>query len=236
MTPALMNSTAIGFRLMSVCIGVSHMACGPASETGSSTPPEGMGGSGASEPMTGGGAGGIVAGAAGGSWVHGGDGGAGSAQGASSFWFEAECAELASNLLYGADVGASGGQYLITAPRLPEEPDHGDVYLPFATSKHGAYVLWLRIATHISDIKTFSLWLRIDDEPWFVWESIEATSEWTWTKAGGSGGGIMEMALGPGLHTIALSPREERLAIDKLHITSEGTEPTGFGEEATNCE
>lgn len=190
-------------------------------------PSAGQGGQGGDATGESGGAG---AGAGGAGAGGAGAGGAGAA-GASGLYIEAESGVLSGGFLIGADVAASGDQYLLA----PVEPSTGDVPGPaqaryvFEVPEAGSYKIWGRI--YSPDIASNRFFFQVDGSipaaP-AIWR-ITVGKIWYWDDfhidIDYNTAQLFELTAGT--HELVLYNAAASVRLDRLYITAAGDEPPG---------
>lgn len=155
-------------------------------------------------------------------------------------WLEAECTEVGSNWDVHADSSCSNGKYLMVKPGIeaknaPASDKNNILVYPFSVPEDGRYKVWGRVLAPSADDDSF--WIRIDDGDWVNWNGIQGGKTWRWDNVHNqSNDHTMIYNLNAGEHTLRVSYREDGTGIDKFYITDTGRQPTGMGEDATNCE
>ena len=152
----------------------------------------------------------------------------------STFWLEAECAQVGSNWTPVSTTDASQGQAVVvnglTAKNAPpEDLSVNLVRFTVTQAKAGSYHLFGRIEAPngLSD----SYWVRVNNGSWTAWSSgmLQGVG-YAWNKFPG---GLL--SLSQGTNTIDFAYREPNTTLDKVHLNLTGVKPTGTGMPATNC-
>ncbi len=154
----------------------------------------------------------------------------------SSFWLEAECAEVGSGWRTATGSGASNGSYVVfplgtTYNTAPADVPANRVRFTVTNAEAGAYTLFARIGAP-SD-KNDSFWVRVNGGSWFKWwNGMSRTTgvNFAWNRYPNG-----QPTLDAGTNTIDFAFREDGTLLDKLYLTKGGSTPTGLGGAATNC-
>ncbi len=155
-------------------------------------------------------------------------------------WLELECGVIGSAFQLNNDVGASNGQYITATPGVQDLGEAStDVShhakLVFTIEEAGTYVLWGRVRAPSPDDDSF--WIKMDDDAWFLWNSITGSAAWGWDDVHNSnaGGEATVFNLDTGEHTLTVNLREDGADLDKFYLNNVGAMPGGLGETASNC-
>ncbi|MEL6388903.1 MAG: choice-of-anchor J domain-containing protein [Bacteroidota bacterium] len=157
-----------------------------------------------------------------------------------NYFLEAECGFPGDNWNRGFDTQASNNDYLVIRAglnSLANAPTSADDLVRFTVniSAAGLYRILGRVysTSGVDD----SFWFRVDEGTWFKWNDWNTASTWEWIVFTDNDDGNTQVKynLGVGNHTIDIAYREEGARIDKLHLTINGSTPTGEGESAINC-
>jgi hypothetical protein len=133
----------------------------------------------------------------------------------SSICIEPEDGSLGSPLTVITDGNASGGEGIYVPSgniSAGTPPVDGHVSMNFDTDS-GSFSIWGR--TIMTSTGSNSMWVRIDDQSWFIWNNNDISASWTWDK-------ITTVSLTPGSHTITFAYREPEVKLDQLFITGDG--------------
>jgi hypothetical protein len=133
----------------------------------------------------------------------------------SSICIEPEDGSLVSPLTVITDGNASGGEGVYVPSgnsSAGTPPVDGHVSMNFDTDS-GSFSIWGR--TIMTSTGSNSMWVRIDDQSWFIWNNNDISASWTWDK-------ITTVSLTPGSHTITFAYREPEVKLDQLFITGDG--------------
>jgi len=158
-------------------------------------------------------------------------------------WLEAECAQVGSDWTIIQDNAASRNEALLTPPsnskNTPSNNPEERIRFSFAVSESGNYEIYAR--TQISPSAN-SLWVRVDDGPWVIWNTINANAPddgYHWDQVGEWNGGVNDVPLSfdllAGTHTLDFLWRESEVRVDKVFVTLDSGLPTGLGSSAGNC-
>ena len=150
----------------------------------------------------------------------------------SAFWLEAECATVGSAYAKVADAAAANGAYVRSPNRVSADVPPADeaanrIRFTVDNAKAGTYQLFARIsATPTSD----SYWVRVNGGTWYKWWSrIVKDGSFAWNRM------PQAVNLQAGTNTIDFAYREAGGKLDKLHLDTDATLPTGTGSAAGNC-
>ena len=157
-----------------------------------------------------------------------------------NYYLEAECGFPGDNWDRGMDVLASNNDYLTISPGLNSldvAPSAAADLVRFTVNvtATGLYRVLGRVWS--ADGADDSFWFRVDEGTWYKWNDWNTASTWQWIAFSNNDDGntLVKYTLTPGNHTIDIAYREDGARIDKLHLTVNGTTPTGEGEDAINC-
>lgn len=148
-------------------------------------------------------------------------------------WREAECALVGANWTLSEGAEASGEKYAVypsgkslsTPPSAPADQLVFDV----AVDQPLRYYLWARL--NAPSPSSNSIWIRVDDQPWFKWWQGIATGQgFRWNVLPGG-----PLDLTAGAHTITVAYREAGTQLDKLSLSTNASPPSGLGEEDSRC-
>ncbi|MBB4078009.1 PKD repeat protein [Lewinella aquimaris] len=151
-----------------------------------------------------------------------------------TFWLEAECATVGSAWSTLPDGAAANGEYVVTITEESKASPPADipanrVRFTVQGAKAGSYHLFARIEAPSANNDSY--WVRINGGDWYRWWSgITINAGFQWNKYSG---GLL--ALSAGTNTIDFAYREVGTKLDKLHLNLTGVQPTGLGQQATNC-
>ena len=156
---------------------------------------------------------------------------AGSGNGGSTVWLEAERGTVGSSWNDNvADSTASSGQYVVSpsVQSLNSAPTTaaGWVQLPFNAPAAGTYNVWFRKKTPTADDDSF--WIRMDNGGWTMWNNMGNSSSWAWVKAPST------YNISAGNHTFNVGLRENGAQLDKVYLTTGSDTPTGTGGTPAN--
>lgn len=157
-----------------------------------------------------------------------------------NYFLEAECGFPGSNWIRGFDVLASNDDFLTISPGLNSivmPPGTADDLVRFTVNVAvtGLYRILGRV--YSADGADDSFWVRVDEGIWYNWNDWNTAATWQWlpVQDNDNGNTLVKWTLTPGNHTIDIAYREDGARFDKLHLTINGTTPTGLGEDAINC-
>ncbi len=157
-----------------------------------------------------------------------------------NYYLEAECGFPGENWDRGFDVLASNDDYLTISPgfnsTVSAPTDAADlVRFTVNVSAMGLYRILARVYSDNGGDDSF--WVRVDEGTWYPWNDWNTASTWQWLPFSDNNNGntLLKFSLSPGNHTIDIAYREDGARIDKLHLTVNGTTPSGDGEDAINC-
>ncbi len=157
-----------------------------------------------------------------------------------NYFLEAECGFPGDNWDRNLDTTASNNDYLTISPglnSLTTAPTASADLIRFTVNvtATGLYRILGRVWS--ADGSDDSFWFRVDEGTWYKWNDWNTGSSWLWITFSNNDDGNTEVkySLVPGNHTIDIAYREDGARIDKLHLTINGTVPTGEGETAINC-
>ena len=148
---------------------------------------------------------------------------------------EAECGSVGANWSVLPDVDASNGNYVSVNDGLfsDDQPpaDLADNYLSFTfdVAEENYFFFHTRLYAPAADSDSY--WVRIDGGEWLIWASGVRTGEqYRWRR----------IPFGPyflesGERKIDIAYRENNARVDKVHISTFNTIPTGLGPVADDC-
>ncbi|WP_157974430.1 PKD domain-containing protein, partial [Lewinella sp. IMCC34183] len=154
--------------------------------------------------------------------------------GTSTFWLEAECAEVGANWTVASDANASRGAYAVfpngnSFNEAPEDIPANYVRFRVAGAQPGTYHIFARVLA--SDGSNDSFWYRVNGGEWVRWtQGIAPDRNFQWRELVES-----PYAFAEGPATIDISYREDGTYLDKLYLSKSDTFPSGTGPQATNC-
>ncbi|HKJ43276.1 MAG TPA: T9SS type A sorting domain-containing protein [Sunxiuqinia sp.] len=154
-------------------------------------------------------------------------------------WLEAECTSVGSNWDIHSDSNCSNGQYLMVKPGVqatgsPSSNSADHLVYNFSVPENGSYKIWGRVLAPTPDDDSF--WIRVDGGNWVNWNGIPGGKAWVWDDVHNqSNDNPMDYTLDAGDHTLTVCYREDGTGIDKFYVTNTGLQPSGLGEDATNC-
>jgi hypothetical protein len=105
---------------------------------------------------------------------------------------------------------------------------NGHITYTFDVSEGGNYMLWARVICPSYNDDSF--WIRMDYGSWIMWNNIPYARAWAWASLG------QPFGLSAGNHTLTVAYREDGTQLDKLYITHSGAIPSGYGDDADNCQ
>jgi hypothetical protein len=157
-----------------------------------------------------------------------------------NYYLEAECGFPGSRWNRLPDSLASNNDYLTVSTgvdSLNNPPPSLQERIRFTVNVTAAGVYRLLGRVKSSSGANDSFWFRIDDGTWYKWNDWNTYSIWEWVVFSDNDNGniAVKYNLAIGNHTIDIAYREIGSQIDKLHLTINGTTPTGEGEESINC-
>ncbi len=148
------------------------------------------------------------------------------------WWLEAECGTVGSNWQIGADVNASNTAF-VSAPRqrftASPPPDVPANRIRFTVDRAVAGTYFLHIRAYARNSSEDSFWVRANDGNWIRWNEISSQRKFSWATL------PVNLELNAGNNTLDVAFREGKTQLDKLYLAQVDTQPTGFGELATNC-
>lgn len=148
-----------------------------------------------------------------------------------SFWLEAECAQVGSLWNRVTDTAASNSQYATIQPgnnstaSAPASAT-GHIVFPINVTTAGTYRLNARVLGPNANDDSF--WVRMDSGSWIMWNNWWNTA-WIWTQLPNT------FSLGTGNHTLTIAYREDGARLDKINLSTGTGLPSGMGSAATNC-
>ena len=157
-----------------------------------------------------------------------------------NYYLEAECGFPGDNWDRGFDPLASNNDYLTISPGLNSldvAPTASSDLIRFTVNITAAGLYRILGRVYSADGADDSFWFRVDEGTWYKWNDWNTAATWQWETFSDNDNGneIVKYNLSVGVHTIDIAYREDGARIDKLHLTINGTEPTGEGEDAINC-
>ncbi len=149
-----------------------------------------------------------------------------------ALWREAECAQVGANwtILESAAVDEKyavypSGKSLNTPPTAAAD----QLVFEVETTQAQSYYLWARL--NAPSLSSNSIWVRVDDRPWFKWwEKIATGKGFRWNIMPG---GPLNLAAGG--HTITVAYREAGTQLDKLSLRASTAPPDGPGGTGNSC-
>ncbi len=148
------------------------------------------------------------------------------------WWLEAECGMVGSNWQIGADVDASNTAF-VSAPRqrftASPPPDVPANRIRFTVDRAVAGTYFLHIRAYARNSSEDSFWVRANDGNWIRWNEISSQRKFSWATLPAN------LELNAGSNTLDVAFREGKTQLDKVYLAQVDTQPTGFGELATNC-
>ena len=157
-----------------------------------------------------------------------------------NYFLEAECGFPGDNWDRGFDVLASNDDYLTISSGLNSlavAPSNAADLVRFTVNVTATGLYRILGRVYSADGADDSFWVRVDNGTWYKWNDWNTAATWQWLPVSDNDNGntLIKWTLTPGNHTIDIAYREDGARIDKLHLTINGTTPTGDGEEAINC-
>ncbi len=156
------------------------------------------------------------------------------------YFLEAECGFAGANWNRVFDPDASNNDYSVgkagfEALGAPPTSSDGLIRFTLSITAEGLYRILGRVRS--LDGSSDSFWVRVDEGTWYEWNDWNTANLWEWIPFSDNNNGntVLKFNLDLGIHTIDIAYREEGAQIDKLHLTINGTTPTGEGETAINC-
>ncbi|WP_168797569.1 MopE-related protein [Neolewinella litorea] len=150
----------------------------------------------------------------------------------SAYSLEAECAQVGDNWKVAADADASN-QAFVYAPgrRSTAQPpmDVPDNRIRFTLERAAAGSYHLHIRAYTRNRGEDSFWIRLNGGEWIRWNNIPCTRRFSWATL------PTDLQLAAGTNTLDIAFREGNAQLDKVYLAREATQPTGFGQYATNC-
>ncbi len=148
-------------------------------------------------------------------------------------WREAECARVGANWTIPESAAESDEKYVVypSGKSLNAPPTAAADQLVFAVeiTQAQSYYLWARM--NAPSLSSNSIWVRVDDRPWFKWwEDIDTGRGFRWNILPGG-----PLNLTTGLHTITVAYREGGTQLDKLSLRASTAPPSGLGEADSSC-
>jgi len=154
--------------------------------------------------------------------------------GLSEFTLEAECAEVGANWTVENSSAASEGvalYYLSGNFYNSPPPNIADNRIRFVINdvQPGSYKLFARIRA--TNANNDSYWFRVNGGDWIRWNSgFIINNDYNWNEAFQSPFDLVD-----GQNVIDFLFREDGTYLDKLHLSLQGSVPSGEGPVATNC-
>lgn len=157
-----------------------------------------------------------------------------------NYYLEAECGFPGASWNRLPDTLASNNDYLTVSTGVdslnnPSASLNDRIRFTVNVTAAGVYRLLGRVKSTSGANDSF--WFRIDEGTWYKWNDWNTYSIWEWVVFSDNDNGniAVKYNLSIGNHTIDIAYREIGSQVDKLHLTINGTTPTGEGEESINC-
>jgi len=157
------------------------------------------------------------------------------------YYLEAECGFPGANWVRTFDLDASNNDFQTITTGLNSldvPPTAGADILRFTvtTLAVGTYRILGRVKSASGADDSF--WFRVDEGTWYKWNDWDTGGTWQWVEFSDNddGNNVVRYVLGAGSHSIDIAYREDGAGLDKLHLTINGSTPSGEGEEAINCQ
>ena len=152
---------------------------------------------------------------------------------ASTFWLEAECAEVGSKWSTINDAQAAGGKYVVVQSGNSYNTAPADVpanRIRFTVNAEAAtYQLFARVSAATAGDDSY--WVRVNGNDWYKWNgTIRRGVGFAWNKLP-----VALPTLVKGVNTLDFAFREDGARLDKVYLTTTTDAPTALGEQATNC-
>ena len=158
----------------------------------------------------------------------------GSPLGLTSFWLEAECAQVGEEWITQPLDNASNGDVVFVPSINSSRSAPADVaanYVRFvvAGNEAGDYHLFARARGDGSQYNSF--WVRVNGGSWilYFWRTTDP-SGLVWSEVSNS-----PFTFAEGTNVVDFAFREQRTYLDKVHLNLTGVAPTGTGTAASNC-
>lgn len=153
---------------------------------------------------------------------------------AGTYWLEAECATVGSRWTKVKSSLAANGEFVVvqngTSYGSPPTDEASRVRFTLGNASAGSYSLFTR--TDAPGPLSDSYWVRINDGSWFSWNSGFAIGDgFQWNEFPDN-----QILLKSGTNTIDFAFREDGTRLDKILVTTPGSDPTGMGGQASNCD
>ena len=148
-------------------------------------------------------------------------------------WREAECARVGANWKVSESAAESDEKYVVypSGKSLNAPPTAAADQLVFTVevTQTQSYYLWARM--NAPSLSSNSIWVRVDDRPWFKWwEKIDTGRGFRWNILPGG-----PLNLTTGGHTITVAYREAGTQLDKLSLRASTAPPDGPGGTDNSC-
>ncbi len=143
--------------------------------------------------------------------------------------FEAESGVLSAPMVSVGDASASGGKFIwsgTTTTTAATPPTTGHATYSFTLATAQTVTVWGRFFVGPAAGTDDSLYVRLDNGAWTVWNDIttrQGNTAWGWDRAHDSPAGNTNKswALASGSHTLEISYREDGLKMDRFVVTSD---------------
>ena len=150
----------------------------------------------------------------------------------STFWLEAECAMVGSDWQTVTSNAASNRAYVqANGKRSMNNPpaDIPDTRVRFTVNQAeaGSYTMMIRLFAPKADRDSY--WVRANGGPWVRWNGIPCGQDFSWATFPES------LEFNEGTNTLDFAFREGKTILDKVYLAKSASEPTGFGQTASNC-
>ncbi|MFN7117811.1 MAG: T9SS type A sorting domain-containing protein [Saprospiraceae bacterium] len=154
-----------------------------------------------------------------------------------SYWLEAECAEIGANWLTRNDLLASNLQYVYVLGKRfnslhlpPTDLADNKIIFNVNIAQAAEYHLFARLKAPNAFDDSF--WVRINGGSWIEWsEGTQTGAAFAWKKLPGGA-----FNLNSGNNVIEFSYRENGTGLDKIVLSTQDTVPMGRGVAAINCD
>lgn len=150
-------------------------------------------------------------------------------------WLEAECANtIGSAWETISDGSASQDSYLKVKPgnsSFQNAPTASNtrIVFNFSVAQTGQYKIFTRHLSFNGDDDSF--WVQVNNGLWVRAYLGANRGSFVWAQLGNAS----TYAMSEGTNTITIALREPNARLDKLFITLNGNQPTGEGDNASNC-
>ncbi len=149
-----------------------------------------------------------------------------------SYWLEAECAQVGSNWTIASSTKASGGDYAMplrsSTSSAPAAVPENLVRFTVTEAKAGNFQLFARVDAYNNT--TDSYYVRVNGGSWYAWTSgIIQGRGFQWNKM------PRQLALTAGTNTVEVAYREAKTRLDKVFLTATNETPAGMGEIDKTC-